>query len=158
VHPYRTALLERLATTGPLAERLRRQIEPADQALTIATGAWHGDLNSGNIALVEGRCPVWDWERFEEGVPIGFDLPHHELHRSVTTQGVAARAAAERLVAQAATTLAPLGVDPAAADLVARAYLVTLACRYLADDQEAAGADLGRVHEWLLPALEEVPA
>ena len=157
-HPYRSALLERLARIGGPADRLRRQVEHVDASLSVATGAWHGDLNSGNVALVAGPCPVWDWERFEEGVPVGFDLLHHELHRSITTRGVAPRVAAERLVAQSAATLAPLGVEPAAADLVARTYLVTLACRYLADDQEAAGADLGKVHDWLLPALEEVPA
>ena len=36
----------------------------------------------------------------------------------------------------------------------AHAYLLTLAHRYLVDDQEGAGADLGRVREWLVPALQ----
>ncbi len=157
-HPYRDTLLARVEQCGELAGPLRRQVEQIESRLPVASGSWHGDLNSGNIALVAGPCPVWDWERFESGVPVGFDLLHHELHQSITVRGVPADAAASRLVTESVRTLAPLGVDPAAADAVARTYLVTLACRYLADDQRGAGADLGRVHEWLLPALEEARA
>jgi hypothetical protein len=153
-HPYRADLLERAGRCGDLAAPLRRQVERLPARQPVATGSWHGDLNAGNLALVAGPCPVWDWERFESGVPVGFDLLHHDLHRSITERGGAPRAAATRLLDDAARTLAPLGVDPAGADVVARGYLVTLACRYLADDQAGAGGELGRVHEWLVPALE----
>jgi hypothetical protein len=155
-HPYRNVLLDRIGRCGDQAAPLRSHIERVESQVPLSTGSWHGDLNSGNIALVQGACPVWDWERFETGVPIGFDLLHHDLHQSITERGVPAGIAASRLLGAAGRTLAPLGVDPASADAVARTYLVTLACRYLADDQRAAGADLGRVDEWLLPALEGV--
>jgi hypothetical protein len=154
-HPYRETLLARVEQCGDLAGALRRQVEQIGSRLPLASGSWHGDLNSGNIALVAGPCPVWDWERFESGVPLGFDLLHHQLHQSITVGRVPADVAASRLVTESARILAPLGVDPAAADAVARTYLVTLAARYVADDQRGAGAELGRVHEWLLPALEE---
>ena len=36
---------------------------------------------------------------------------------------------------------------------MARLYLVEIAARYLLDGQAAAGARLGRVEHWLLPAL-----
>ena len=157
-HPYRHTLLARVDQCGELAGPLRRQVEQIDSRLPLASGSWHGDLNSGNIALVPGPCPVWDWERFESGVPVGFDLLHHELHQSITVRGVPADVAALRLMTESARMLAPLGVDPAGAGTVARAYLVTLASRYVVDDQRGAGADLGRVHEWLLPALEEASA
>jgi hypothetical protein len=157
-HPYRETLLERVGRCGELADRLRRQVEQIGSHVSVPTGSWHGDLNAGNVALVAGPCPVWDWERFETDVPVGFDLLHHELHRAITEAGVAPAEAATGLLADAPGTLSPLGVGPVAADAAARTYLVTLACRYLADDQRAAGADLGRVDEWLLPALEEVPA
>ncbi|MFC4783454.1 hypothetical protein ACT8ZV_03205 [Nocardioides sp. MAHUQ-72] len=155
-HPYRTELLARIERCGDLAVPLRRELERTVARLPVATGCWHGDLNSGNVALLPGECPVWDWERFETGVPVGFDLLHHDLHEAITVHGVAPEDAARRLVGTAARTLAPLGVLPATADAVARAYLVTLACRYLVDNQSAAGASLGRVQEWLLPTLEEV--
>jgi hypothetical protein len=152
-HPHRARLLERLADCGELAACLRGELARIDPETQTPTGSWHGDLNSGNLALVADACPVWDWERFESGVPVGFDLLHHDLHQSITVAGVPAAAAASRLLCGAARLLAPLGVGLDAAEAVARAYLVTLACRYLADDQAAAGADLGDVGAWLLPAL-----
>lgn len=155
-HPLRAALLARSEQCGDQAARLRHEVGRISLGVSLATGSWHGDLNSGNVALVPGRCPVWDWERFDSDVPVGFDLLHHDLHESITTRGVPARLAATRLLRTATATLAPLGVDPNTADAVARSYLLTLACRYLADDQRGAGGALGRVDEWLLPALEEV--
>jgi hypothetical protein len=154
-HALRDDLLARARACEGYDGRLARQVHAVPTDLPVPTGSWHGDLNGGNLALVDGPCPVWDWERFETGVPVGFDLLHHDLHQAVTVRGTAPRTAASALLAGAATTLAPLDVPAAAAEHVARLYLVTLACRYLADGQERAGADLGRVHEWLLPALEE---
>lgn len=152
-HPHRARLLDRLGACGELEEPLRQELARIDPGTAMATGSWHGDLNSGNLALVAGCCPVWDWERFEDGVPVGFDLLHHELHQSITVTGVPPAAAASRLLCGAARLLAPLGVGLDAAEAVARAYLVTLASRYVGDDQAGAGADLGRVDQWLLPAL-----
>ena len=153
-HPWQHVLLGRLEDCGTFADPLRRHLDAVEPALTITTGACHGDLNSGNLALVSGTCPVWDWERFELGVPLGFDLLHHDLHEWITVRGLPPRVAASRLVHQAPALLEPLGVGPDRAEAVARIYLVTLACRYLADDQAGAGADLGRVGEWLVPTLE----
>ena len=98
---------------------------------------------------------MWDWERYETGVVPGLDLLHHELHAAITVHGVTPREAASALLDRAPATLAPLGLHPVAADVVARVHLLTLGSRYLADDQEAAGGDLGRIGEWLLPALAE---
>lgn len=153
-HPYRPALLAQVGDCGERGAPLRRHVEQVDDRLRFATGAWHGDLNPGNIAVVPGPCPVWDWERFEVGVPVGFDLLHHRLHETITGHRVPAGRAAMRLVAESPRILAPLGVPGEGAAAVARCYLVTLGCRYLLDDQRAAGGDLGRVEEWLFPALE----
>lgn len=155
-HPWRARLLAEAGRCGDLAEPLRHQVDRIPDGVPLAVGHWHGDLNPGNVALVAGPCPVWDWERFERGVPVGFDLLHHDLHAGITEDGSAPREAAARLLREAGATLAPLGVGSRAADATARAYLVTLACRYLGDDQRAAGGRLGAVEEWLLPALREV--
>lgn len=151
-HPHREALVLG-EPGGPVGAAVRRVVEEVDDGTVLPTGTWHGDLNSGNLALVPGRCPVWDWERCEHGVPVGFDLLHHDLHRMITVEGVPAAGAAARLVAAAPRTLAVLGVPAAVADAVVRLYLVTLAARYTTDDQVGAGADLGHVEQWLLPAL-----
>ena len=153
-HPHRTALDEGVAQCGQVADRVHAQLAHLDGDVTVSDASWHGDLNSGNIALVEGPCPVWDWERFESAVPLGFDLLHHDLHHSITVEHQSALAAAQSLLLTSRTALEPLGVSAAAADITARSYLLTLAERYLADRQDDAGSSLGRVHHWLLPALE----
>ncbi|WP_243715737.1 hypothetical protein [Micromonospora sp. KC207] len=152
-------LRDELAALGdrPEAARLRavlaevRRVDPV-----LALGAWHGDWNGGNsAALADGRVLVWDWERFADDVPLGFDALHRRVQTAITRAGVEPRAAAGRLIASAADDLAPFGQPAGVADLVAVLYLVELAARYLRDRQAEAGARLGHVDAWLLPAVED---
>jgi hypothetical protein len=99
------------------------------------------------------RARVWDWELFETGVPVGFDAVHFWLQGAIVRGGIAPAAAAERAVTGAPEILAPFGLDPAAASRVATLYLAEIAIRYLRDGQAEAGARLGRIGDWLLPAL-----
>ncbi|MDP9239194.1 MAG: hypothetical protein M3O55_00925 [Actinomycetota bacterium] len=124
-----------------------------DDAPAIDLGSWHGDLNPGNLAVLPDQVLVWDWERFDDSVPVGFDLLHHDLHQAITVKGVGAQAAAGRLLDKASDTLGKLGVDGIAAQATARLYLLTLAGRYLRDNQVGAGAPLGRVRDWIVPVL-----
>jgi hypothetical protein len=116
-------------------------------------GAWHGDWSPWNMASLDDTLLVWDWERFAPGVPLGFDALHHDLQRRLMGQPDA-RAAVEQTVAAAGRLLLPFGV--VAADAVTATgllYLVDLAARYLADRQAEAGARLGVLGRWLLPAI-----
>jgi hypothetical protein len=115
-------------------------------------GAWHGDWAPWNMANVADTLLVWDWERFAQGVPMGFDAVHHELQRRIQSTGDAADAV-ESTVRQAAGLLAPFGVPADARELTALLYLVDLATRYLTDRQAEAGARLGVLGTWLLPVL-----
>ncbi|SBT52981.1 hypothetical protein [Micromonospora narathiwatensis] len=141
----------------PEAERLRTVLKSvADADPTVAFGAWHGDWNGGNSAvLADGRVLVWDWERFEPDVPAGYDALHRAVQTAIGHVGVAPTEAARALIAGADRTLAPFDQDGRGADLVAVLYLVELAARYLRDRQAEAGARLGHVDAWLLPAVEE---
>ncbi|MEU2610812.1 hypothetical protein ABZ570_04365 [Micromonospora sp. NPDC007271] len=143
--------------TRPEAERLRtvlKTVAEADPA--VAFGAWHGDWNGGNSAvLADGRVLVWDWERFEADAPVGYDALHRAVQTAIGHDGVAPTEAARALIAGADRSLAPFEQDGRAADLVAVLYLVELAARYLRDRQAEAGARLGHVDTWLLPAVEE---
>jgi hypothetical protein len=119
----------------------------------LRIGCWHGDWNSGNTAALAGRVLVWDWERFGDGVPLGFDALHHDLQTAITVRHRRPDDAAASTVRRSAELLAPFGVAAADAPAVAALYLVELGTRYLADGQAEAGARLGRIQEWMTPAL-----
>ncbi|NUP83056.1 MAG: hypothetical protein HOV96_36545, partial [Nonomuraea sp.] len=76
---------------SPLPVRRRRVPQPLLHAAVkeiAATGgprpAWHGDLSPWNISpSADGRLLVWDWERYETGVPYGFDAVHHFFQRAL---------------------------------------------------------------------------
>ncbi|MEU1807895.1 hypothetical protein [Micromonospora aurantiaca (nom. illeg.)] len=141
----------------PEAGRLRAALKSvADADPVVAFGAWHGDWNGGNSAvLADGRVLVWDWERFEADVPAGYDALHLAVQGAMSHDGVEPVEAARALIAGAGRTLAPFDQTGGGAELVAVLYLVELAARYLRDRQAEAGARLGHVDTWLLPAVEE---
>lgn len=121
---------------------------------TLSYGSWHGDWSPWNTAIERrGDLWVWDWERLEVGVPLGFDLLHHRLQAAVHARGSSPPSAAAALVDQGVTLLAPFGVSGREARLTALLYLAELSVRYLEDRQEAAGARLGNPGWWLIPAL-----
>jgi hypothetical protein len=51
--------------------------------LVWEVGAWHGDWTPWNMARHGHRVQLWDWERFERGVPRGLD-PFHYCVNAVT--------------------------------------------------------------------------
>jgi hypothetical protein len=121
----------------------------------VAVGAWHGDWNPGNYAILGDRVTVWDWERFDTGVPAGFDAQHLAFQGVVTSNQMQPLDAARWVVATAPTRLEPWQRSARAATLTAISHLLELGVRYLRDDQRAAGAPLGRVEQWLDPVLQE---
>jgi Sulfotransferase domain len=123
----------------------------AEDPQELSLGCWHGDWTPWNSASKDGSVLLWDWERFGTGVPVGFDLLHHDLQAGLALDLTSARASA--LLARAPERLAPLGLTPVQAARTAVAYLIELASRYLVDDQAGAGARVGNVERWLLPAL-----
>lgn len=156
--PMREALNNELTTSGDRAGGLLREFERLDhEPVDVRLGCWHGDLNPGNMAALRTQTLVWDWERFEQGVPVGYDLLHHDLQTWITEQGTPPLEAAHRLLVQAAQMLAPLGVPPEAAEQTARLYLLTLGSRYARDQQAEAGSHVGNVDTWIVPALQAVP-
>ena len=131
-----------------LAEAVGR-LSADDEELLL--GSWHGDWTPWNCTARHGSVLLWDWERFGTGVPVGFDLLHHDLQSALALDCTPDRPAA--LLAGAAERLAPLGLTPPQARRTAVAYLIELASRYLVDDQTTAGARAGAVGSWLLPVL-----
>lgn len=126
-----------------------------DESIARApVGAVHGDFHTGNIGVAhDGRPAVWDWERWADGLPLGFDLLHYNLQFWIAREDAERTTAADRLIKTAPEILAPLGVNPALASDVARDYLVRLAARYIGDAQDKAGSKLGDVEKWLFPVI-----
>ncbi len=160
--PYWTELHDRVAALpGEAAEQLRAALAAIGERhgdTDLVFGSWHGDFTPWNTGGAGGGLLVWDWERFATGVPVGFDALHHRLQRAVSDPAADPARAAADCVRDAAGTLAPFAAEPVDAPLVARLYLAELAARYIADRQAEAGARLGDVGAWLIPALTASPA
>lgn len=84
-------------------------------------GAWHGDWTPWNMASTRDRVRVWDWERFETGVPVGLDGVHHTLNTHTRQHGASAASL------HAALARPEVAGDPELADL----YLLAITARYL---------------------------
>ena len=121
----------------------------------LVMGSWHGDWTPWNMASTRGGLLVWDWERFTDGVPLGFDALHYSLQKDVVPGRQNPRAAAARCIENAPELLAPFQVGRGQARLTGILYLADLATRYLADRQSDAGARLGAAGMWLIPAITD---
>jgi hypothetical protein len=100
----------------------------------------------------DGRLLVWDWERFEATTPAGLDLLHFRLNDQFVRGGRTSSGLGEFLLSNATEILAPVPqVDDA--QIAAILYLVHIGVRYEVDRQADAGAELGRIETWLLPAV-----
>lgn len=121
--------------------------------LEVEMGSWHGDLSAWNMAVTGDRAMVWDWERYREGVPVGFDALHHDFTPLLKRKDRERPDSAIALRSGAAHTLAGFGMDDATAAQVALLYLVEIASRYAVDGQARTGVAGGDVRAWLAPMV-----
>lgn len=154
---YRDRLGAELDRPGSLAARLRTVAQQLDSSSStpVSFGAWHGDWAPWNMAAHDGRVMLWDWERFETGVPVGFDALHFELQKLIRVDGSTPRAAVVDLTRRARELLAPFAVPADSPDLVVALYLLHLGARALHHEHDAASTRRGPIDTWLLPGLEE---
>lgn len=157
---YAARLRSRLKALAERAEPDADTLQTAGETLLdryaaaeFSFGAWHGDWSPWNTRETAEVIYLWDLERFEAGVPYGFDAAHYRLQDDIVTKGMDPTTAVLGLVADAPAVLAPMGVAPAEAEATALLYLVDLAARYMGDQAERAGAALGALGRWLLPTL-----
>lgn len=121
---------------------------------SVDFGTWHGDWTAWNMAVAGDRALVWDWERYEHDVPVGFDALHYAFMPALKSR--AAETSGPRLLGSAGQILRPFGVDEQIAKEIAISYLMDLAVRYLSDRQADTGVAGGDPAEWLMPALSSV--
>ena len=157
-NPYVDGLRERLDQVAtPRGRWLRSALDAwvsgAGDGDRLRLGAWHGDWTPWNMAFADDVLSVWDWERYESGVPAGYDALHCSSQAVIMSRAQTPQVAIESLLAAAPGLLVPFGVAGPDAARVAVLYLIELGARYEGDGQEAAGARLGALESWLLPVI-----
>lgn len=99
--------------------------------------AWHGDWTPWNMAWSRRRVQLWDWERFETGVPVGMDRIHYVLVALARIEGFSARTIAHALELPTAREYA----RPTQQEALGLLYVAAITNRYLTGSQhEHAGS------------------
>lgn len=93
----------------------------------LSWGAWHGDWTPWNMAPAGERVLLWDWERFETGVPRGLDALHYVVN-AVNSGTPASAEGVLRALALASYRDRSPGGEPHVQSLL---YLVAILTRYL---------------------------
>ena len=155
-----SSLSDRSATQR-FAAALDRVERSAGQT-TVAFGAWHGDWTPWNMTAVgrdaeSSRVALWDWERFDTGVPVGFDAAHYRLQALLQEHGTAPTTE-QTFLAHADATAVDGGAITGTGALVATLYVAELTARYLTLLEGPGGAPLARRSAWILPLLETCAA
>jgi hypothetical protein len=116
----------------------------------LAWGAWHGDWTPWNMAVDGPRTLLWDWERFETGVPTGLDRIHYVLN--VATAGASfGPDSVLRAIDMALREPSWSGGDR---EVTARLYLVAILVRYLRLTDVPGGEHIAERADQVLIALE----
>lgn len=146
------------STHRPALERSLDHLRSTLGDVELATGTWHGDWTPWNMTATSQRVRVWDWERLTYDVPLGMDALHFEMQRQMRSSGSHPRIVAMTTLAERERLLFPWRISGETATATAVAYLLTLGVRYAADAQDRAGARLGDLDQWLIPALDALLA
>jgi hypothetical protein len=128
-------------------------IEKSHGADTVELGAWHGDWGHWNMGIGNGALQVWDWERFDDEVPIGFDGLHY-LAQSVRPGAREQQRQEDEFHRSLPRTLTELGVRLDRQELTLDLYLLEIAVRYVDALTFGATPALGLRTDWVLSLLE----
>lgn len=158
---------ERALTESPLWERLvsaqaalssaevRESLGEALAALhragserPVSLGSWHGDWTPWNMSRRRGRIQLWDWERFETGVPLGLDRCHYGVNVVTRRDGLDHSTILDGL--RLAGVVGDRGPDDR---VLGATYLAVIACRYLTGAESELGAPIAARSLVFLEAL-----
>jgi hypothetical protein len=81
-----SAFVERLRAEASALDAGRRAVEALaerDRGRPLRLAAGHGDFVPWNILSGRPQPAVWDWERYDAGVPAGTDRFHHRFQIAV---------------------------------------------------------------------------
>jgi hypothetical protein len=153
--PFLDRVAHRVETT-PMDPSVRSIASAAIDALRapdrlFAVGTWHGDWAPWNMTTAEGSLHIWDWERSEDGVPIGLDALHFAFEVGYHKRSLAPGTAVREAVDRCRGVLEALGVDHGLDALVALYALERLT---RLEEGRAAGVRADeRLRGWLIGML-----
>ena len=145
-------------STAPDADRLERlagAIEDHHRGDLVTVGGWHGDWSRWNMNMRDGVVQLWDWERYDGEVPLGFDGLHFAAHAIRPGHGQLQQQE-QTFLRSVPVSLSELGVQHAEHDLTLRAYLFTIAVRYVDALMHSATPALEQRTQWALSLLERL--
>jgi hypothetical protein len=131
------------------------RLETAFRDQILSVGAWHGDFTPWNMARHGRRLQLWDWERFEEGVPAGLDQLHYPLNLHLRGAGTTLAAILDGLELGAPGFRIPHRLTRRT-HAVLGAYLAAISLRYLLGAQGEGGEAISTKSMLMLEALELV--
>ena len=115
-------------TPSPERDRLGEALDvlrDSDTGRSHAMGAWHGDWTPWNMSRRRNRLQLWDWERFETGVPLGMDRCHNAVNAVCRRDGLSIGSVMRGF------DLAHFEDLDVEGHAVGAAYLATITSRYL---------------------------
>ena len=118
------------ASGGGEQGRLADRIAEADGGRELAFGRGHGDWTPWNMAELEGRLVVWDWERAGDGVPVGVDAAHYCLLVALNARGLPPDSAVPDVLTRLPGVLERLDVPASDARLVVSLELLEMSVRF----------------------------
>jgi hypothetical protein len=113
-----------------------------------AFGSCHGDFGPWNMGTDGTGFEVWDWERYEAGVPVGFDAAHYRTQVAVAS-AVEPSQAWPRILRDVSDLLRTLDRDDNRAAAAAGCYLLAICSRYRRDAAAAPTPRMRRRMGWL---------
>ena len=122
--------------------------------LNVDVGWNHGDWTPWNMSTGANRAIVWDWERFAEDIPVGFDALHYAFQAGVRLDGLSPLESLRRLTDESGWIVAQNGAPTEQGQMLLALYLVGVGERFITDGQEKAGAKKGPLASWLVPGLQ----
>ncbi len=118
----------------------------------VDVGAWHGDFSPWNMAHHGGLLHVWDWERFERGVPVGMDFLHFTLNRRIRWHGTSADTVMAGLLEGAPELRERTSTEAT----LAAAYLASITLRYLSGAEGPGGESIDAKSKVMLSVFDRL--
>ncbi|MSO38535.1 MAG: hypothetical protein EXQ69_09865 [Acidimicrobiia bacterium] len=92
-------------------------------SVPLKCGRSHGDLSAWNLDWRSDKVLVWDWERAQDGLPVGIDAIHYAVQQKSRLS------LADLARAEALRCAVPVGQVLTAAPILERAYFLELFLR-----------------------------